>query len=732
MKKDNAFLGTDPVGKLLLRLAIPTIAAQLINMLYNIVDRIYIGHMPVDGDLALTGVGVCMPIILIVSAFAAFISSGGAPRASIFMGKDDIDSAEKTLSSCFIMQVIMSVVLTIVLLIWHEDLLMMFGASENTIDFATSYIKIYAIGTIFVQLTLGMSAYITAQGFAKEGMLTVTIGAVCNIVLDPIFIFAFNMGVRGAALATIISQGISCIWVLYFLTGKKTVLRLNLKKLRFHANLAIPCLALGLAPFIMQSSESIISACFNSSLLNYGGDVAVGAMTILTSVMQFAMMPLQGLSQGAQPILSYNFGAQRISRVKGTFRLLLISSLTYSTVLWAFIMLFPRAFASIFTTDAILLDFTMNALRVYCAVLCVFGIQIACQMTFVALGNAKSSILVAVMRKFILLIPLIYIMPNFMSDKTMAVYTAEPVADILAVTFTAVLFVFQFKKALGNYKLCDLHTHSIYSDGTCTPKEILEQAQSIGLGAVALCDHNTIAGIPEFLENSKDYDVEAVPGVEITAEYSEHEVHILGLFIDPDKYDILNDFLDKIKERKLISYNELYKKLTQDGYDISYDNIFKQAKTGSINRVHFAQELVRCNYAQSISECFDTLLKENGNYYTPAKRCDAFDVISMLSSIGAVPVLAHPFLNLDETQLYDFLTKAKSHGLCAIETNYSLFDKKQTKRAISISKRANLLTSGGSDFHSDNKPDIKLGTGKGELKVPYEYCLNLKACAKQN
>ncbi len=455
MKKDNTFLREAPVGKLLFTLAVPTIAAQLINMLYNIVDRIYIGHMEDIGDLALTGVGVCMPIIMIVTAFAAFISAGGAPRASIFMGKGDNDSAEKTMGSCFSLQVIISIIITVVLLLFHRPLLLAFGASENTIGFASDYMELYALGTIFVELTLGMNAYITAQGFAKQGMLSVLIGAVSNIILDPVFIFALDMGVKGAALATIISQGFSCIWVVSFLCSKSSVLRLKLKNLRINIKLTLPCLALGLAPFIMQSSESVIAACFNSSLLNYGGDIAVGAMTILTSVMQFAMMPLQGLAQGSQPIISYNYGAKIPNRVKRTFKLLLISSLVYSTALWACIMLFPRIFAGIFTADTALLNFTEKALRIYCSVLCVFGIQIACQMTFVSLGNAKSSIIVAVMRKFILLIPLIYILPQFMSDKTMAVYTAEPVADFLAVSFTAVLFFFEFKKVIKSIQKAD-------------------------------------------------------------------------------------------------------------------------------------------------------------------------------------------------------------------------------------------------------------------------------------
>ena len=448
MTKDNTFLKEAPIGKLLFTLAVPTITAQLINMLYNIVDRIYIGHMENVGDLALTGVGVCMPIIMIVTAFAAFISAGGAPRASIFMGKGDNDSAEKTLGSCFALQIIISVIITIVLILFHRPVLLSFGASKNTIIYASDYMGIYALGTIFVQLTLGMNSYITAQGFAKQGMLSVLIGAVSNIVLDPIFIFVLDMGVKGAALATIISQAFSCIWVVSFLCSKHSILKLKFKNLRINLKLTLPCLALGLAPFIMQSSESVISACFNSSLLLYGGDIAVGAMTILTSVMQFAMMPLQGLAQGSQPIISYNYGAKISQRVKKTFKLLLFSSLIYSTVLWACIMLFPRVFASIFTADTALLDFSQKALQIYCGVLCLFGIQIACQMTFVSLGKAFSSIIVAVMRKFVLLLPLIYIMPKFMSDKTMAVYTAEPVADILAVTFTAVLFFFVFRKAM--------------------------------------------------------------------------------------------------------------------------------------------------------------------------------------------------------------------------------------------------------------------------------------------
>ena len=449
MENNKDFLGTQPVGKLLFKLAIPTVIAQLINMLYNIVDRIFIGHIPDAGSLALTGVGVTMPIIMIVSAFAGLVSSGGAPRASISMGKGDMDSAEQTLGGCFLLQVIVSIVLTVVLLLFGENLLLAFGASENTIEYGVSYMNIYALGTIFVQLTLGLNAFITAQGFAKTGMLSVLIGAVANIVLDPILIFGFDMGVRGAALATIISQALSCIWVVSFLFGKKTFLRIKKENLKLKSAYILPSLALGSSVFIMQASESIISVCFNSSLLKYGGDIAVGAMTILTSVMQFAMLPLQGLGQGAQPIISYNYGARNVKRVKKAFWLLLKVSMAYAVLLWSGVMLFPQGFAGMFTSDAALLLFTKDALRIYVAALFIFGIQMACQMTFMSIGNAKASIIVAVMRKFILLIPLIYVMPAILKqNQTMAVYMAEPVADIIAVTFTAILFAVQFKKAM--------------------------------------------------------------------------------------------------------------------------------------------------------------------------------------------------------------------------------------------------------------------------------------------
>ncbi|MCI6997213.1 MAG: MATE family efflux transporter [Oliverpabstia sp.] len=445
-KAKEANLGQDPIGGLLFKLAMPAILAQLINVLYNMVDRMYIGHIPNVGPSALTGVGVTMPAIMCISAFAALVSMGGAPRASIMMGKGKHEEAEKILGNCTAMLCLVAVILTTLFLIFGKDILLIFGASENTIEYAWAYMQIYSCGTIFVQLALGLNAFINAQGFAKIGMLTVVIGAICNIILDPIFIFLLNMGVRGAALATIISQGVSCVWILKFLMGNKSTLRLQTRYMRIQPKVVIPCVALGVSPFIMQFTESILNVCFNTSLLKYGGDTAVGAMTILGSVMQFTMLPLQGLSQGAQPIVSFNYGANNIKRVKKAFRLLLLCSLSFTVIMWTVCMLFPQLFIGIFTSDAQLAEYTKWAIHIYMAATLIFGIQIACQQTFIALGNAKVSVFLALLRKVILLIPLIYILPNFFTDKTMAVFLAEPVADVIAVTTTAVLFAKEYRR----------------------------------------------------------------------------------------------------------------------------------------------------------------------------------------------------------------------------------------------------------------------------------------------
>lgn len=453
METNKSKLGTESIGKLLFQLAIPSILAQIINVLYNMVDRMYIGHIDNVGQTALTGVGVTFPIIMIITAFASLVGMGGAPQASIMMGKKDTNKAEEILGNCFSTQIIISILLTIIYLLFSEPLLYLFGASQNTIKYAKDYMFIYSLGTIFVQLSLGLNAFITAQGFTKTSMLTVMIGAIINIVLDPILIFGFNLGVKGAALATILSQAVSAIWVIAFLTGNKTIIKIKKEHLKIKPKVMAPTLLLGLSPFIMQSTESALLLTFNSSLLKYGGDLAVGAMTILSSIMQFAMLPLQGLTQGCQPIVSYNYGAERLDRVKKAFKLLLICSLIYSFVIWTISMFVPQLFVNIFTNSSELRDVSVWGLRIYMASSCIFGAQIACQQTFIALGNAKTSVFLALLRKVILLIPLILILPNFFNDKVFAVFLSEPIADGLAVLVTVTTFFISFKKLLKNNNL---------------------------------------------------------------------------------------------------------------------------------------------------------------------------------------------------------------------------------------------------------------------------------------
>jgi len=442
-------LGTGNVKSLLFKLSLPTIIAQVINMLYNLVDRIYIGHISDTGALQLTALGLCTPLILSVSAFAYLVGSGGGPLASIAAGEKKPEKAEKILGNSFVLLLGLGVILTLVMLLANRPMLMAFGASDQTIGYALDYMNIYAIGTLFVMLTLGLNLFITGMGFTMTGMLSVLIGAVLNIGLDPLFIFTFNMGVKGAAWATVISQAVSCLWVVLFLCGKKTLWRLRWKNFKPDWPQIGSLLFLGSATFLMQFSESILTVCFNTSLQKYGGDVAVGTMTILFSLMQLAFLPLTGLGQGAQPIISYNYGAKNADRVKETFRYLLIVSIIFSVSLWLFIMIFPQAFARIFTSDETLLSHILVPARIYAACLGLFGIQIACQQTFTAIGDARSSLWAAVMRKFILLIPLIYIVPLIWHDNPeYGVYLAEPIADFLAVSFTAILFAHQFKKAL--------------------------------------------------------------------------------------------------------------------------------------------------------------------------------------------------------------------------------------------------------------------------------------------
>lgn len=437
-------LGRDPIGPLLMRLALPTICAQVVNLLYSIVDRIYIGQLP--DTAALTGMGVTFPVITLISAFAALIGMGGAPRVSIAMGAGEHDKAERTLGSCTGALWILALVLTGAFLLWQEPLLMLFGASENTLPYAMDYLNIYVLGTIFVMTALGLNGFITAQGKSSVAMKTVLIGAGLNVVLDPVFIFVFGMGVRGAAVATVISQAVSALWVVRFLASPKSELRLRREHLKPRRELLLPAIALGAAPFVMQATESLLTITFNRSLLTYGGDLAVGAMTILVSVAQMIQMPLFGLAQGAQPILSYNYGAGRVDRMKQVVRYNILIAAVYAVAVWLLVMLSPELIVRMFNRNPELVQLASWALRIYLAAGFVMAFQTGFQQSFVALGEAKISLFLALERKVILLIPLILILPQFMTDQLFAVFFAEPVADFLAAATTTVLFLLRFRQ----------------------------------------------------------------------------------------------------------------------------------------------------------------------------------------------------------------------------------------------------------------------------------------------
>ncbi len=448
--KPTQDMGSGSIGKLLAQLAIPAVVAQVVNLLYNIVDRIYIGHMPEVGADALTGVGLFMPILMLINAFAMLAGAGGAPRAAIAMGQKDNDRAEKIMGNCFSLLLIFAVILTGTFYIAAPTLLKMFGASDVTLPYAVDYARIYILGSICVLVVMGMNTFITTQGFAKISMMTTVIGAVINIVLDPIFIYLLDMGVKGAALATVMSQAVGAIWILRFLTGKQTILRLRVSNMKLDPKVFLPCLALGISTFVMLSTESLLSMSFTSSLAKYGGDLAVGAMTIITSVSQLVTMPMQGICQGAQPIVSYNYGAGNDDRVKKTFRLQLTICVAYATLFWALLMICPTVFASIFNNDQELVSYTGWAIRIYMAGIFAMGIQLVCQQSFMALGQAKVSLLLACLRKIILLIPLIFLLPMFFENKVFAVFLAEPVSDIVAAATTVTVFALQFKKILAN------------------------------------------------------------------------------------------------------------------------------------------------------------------------------------------------------------------------------------------------------------------------------------------
>jgi len=450
-KNVSSPLGTAPIGKLMVKMALPTVVAQIVNLLYNIVDRIYIGHIEGVGADALTGVGLCLPMIMLMNAFAMLGAAGGAPRAAIALGQGRKEEAERILGNCSSMLLLFSAMITTVFLLFAEPLLRLFGASDATLPYALDYMNIYSCGAIFVLLVLGLNTFLTTQGFSNFAMVTTLIGAIINIILDPILIFGFGMGVRGAAIATVISQAVGSCWVLWFLIkGKKTILRLRLSQLKLIGSVVGPCLGLGISGFVMMATEAFLSISFNASLQEFGGDIAVGSMTIISSCSQLALMPASGICQGCQPIVSYNFGAGNMDRVKACFKRQLLLCGGYTTAFWALSMLFPHVLVQIFNSDPALVEHTVWTMRVYMAGIFAMGFQLTCQQCFMALGQAKVSLLLACLRKLILLIPLIFILPLFIENKVFAVFLAEPVSDILAATVTVTVFTARFNKILKN------------------------------------------------------------------------------------------------------------------------------------------------------------------------------------------------------------------------------------------------------------------------------------------
>ena len=448
-KNQNAYLGTAPISRLILKMAPPTIIAQLVNLLYNIVDRIYIGHIEGIGATALTGVGLCTPILMIVTAFAMLASAGGASRSAIAMGQGNKEEADRILGNCLTLLLIFAAVLTVVLFAFAQPLLLLFGANQDTtLTYALDYMRIYCCGSVFVLITMGLNPFLNAQGFSKFSMLTTIIGAVTNIILDPILIFGFGLGVAGAAYATVISQAVSALFVLWFLTKGKSILKLRPSAMKLRWSVVGPVLALGISAFVMVATESVLSISFNSSLFRFGGDLSVGAMTIITSCSQLITMPTQGLVQGCLPIISYNFGARNNDRVKQCFKIILIFAAGYTALFWGATMLIPQLFVKIFNSDANLVSHTAWAMRIYMAGIFSLGFQLTCQQTFMALGQAKVSLLLACLRKLILLIPLIFVLPLFLENKVMAVFLAEPVSDVIAAAVTVTVFFSRFDRIL--------------------------------------------------------------------------------------------------------------------------------------------------------------------------------------------------------------------------------------------------------------------------------------------
>lgn len=442
----NERLENEKISKLLLSLAIPSILAQLATLIYNMVDRIYIGQLA-DGALAIAGIGLCTSIITIIKAFTNLFGRGGAPLASIRMGEKRMDIAEKILGNCVFSLVISSLIIMAALLIFGEDILMLFGASENTLPYAMDYLSIYCLGTVFVQLSVGLNYFINAQGFAKYGMFTLLIGGVLNIILDPIFIFGLHMDVAGAAIATVISQFVSCVWVMKFLLGKKTTIQIKKEYFKFDLDIMKRVLGLGFSPFFMSATEGILQVSFNRQLLFFGGDLAVSSMTIMLSMNQILQLPMEGIAQGTQPIISYNYGAKQYDRVKKAISLAMKVSLIYSIVGVLLMEFVPQVFVQLFSNDPELIELASRMLRVYIFGFIIMGANSTYQQSYTSLGFGKISFFFAFYRKIILLIPLIYILPIFISDGVFAVMLAEPLSDLI----TTITNTFSFRRFMHKH-----------------------------------------------------------------------------------------------------------------------------------------------------------------------------------------------------------------------------------------------------------------------------------------
>ena len=439
------------LNKLMFSMAIPTIVAQVINILYNIVDRVYIGHIPGASVDALTGVGVALPVIVFISAFSAFVGQGGAPLSSIWLGKGDKEHAEKILGNGTLLLIVFTIILMFVFYIWQKPLLYAFGASDTTISYASTYLSWYLVGTISVEIALGLNTYIIAQGNSGVAMVSVLAGAIFNIILDPLFIFVFEMGVKGAAIATVISQTLSAIWVLYFLTGKKALLKIKFRYLVPDFNIIKSIFLLGISPFVMRATESLISIVMNSGLQKYGGDIYVAALTVMQSVMQLFSAPIGGFTQGVQPLVSYNYGAQNFTRVRQTYKKMIVTCGSFSFITTIVVMVFPQVFARIFTDDTTLIELVSRKMPLFMCGMLLFGVQMAIQPVFLALGQAKISLIIAMLRKVILLTPLAIIFPVFFDVD--GVFFAEPVSDFISAITAIILFRLNINKILSKEKV---------------------------------------------------------------------------------------------------------------------------------------------------------------------------------------------------------------------------------------------------------------------------------------